>query len=130
MGRPSNKNLKKYSAAIFSFGKKKLEREYWFSIPKAKADNLYHFFKRWAPEVYGDVDNIQGQQLRGLTPIETDDEDEEEEEPIEESVLSERGEEQVGESNVSEKSSRPKFWRRRGPLNFLKLVEGHFTSDG
>ncbi|XP_071493609.1 oxidation resistance protein 1-like [Diadema antillarum] len=27
--------------------------EYWFAIPRVKADNLYAFFLQWSPEVYG-----------------------------------------------------------------------------
>ena len=43
-------------------------------MPKDKAKNLYHFFKKWAPEIYGDVDDISGCEQRGLEPINTDDE--------------------------------------------------------
>ncbi|CAF0893615.1 unnamed protein product [Adineta ricciae] len=32
------------------YGKKQLEREYWFSVPKEKIDQLYRFFLRWKPE--------------------------------------------------------------------------------
>ncbi len=126
MGRPINKKLQTYSPAIISFGKKKIEREYWFSVPKEKADSLYHFFLRWAPQIYGDVDDLTGCEERGLAPIDTDDENEDEEADDE----TERDSEDRKSKKSSEKSNRPKFWRRRGPLNFLKMVEGHFTTDG
>jgi len=129
MGRPINKKLQTYSPAIISFGKKKIEREYWFSVSKEKADNLYHFFHRWAPQIYGDVDDLNGCDERGLAPIDTDDENEDEE--------TEEGTEPDNEDGKSDKSSektsRPKFWRRRKPLNFLKMVGGvggHFTDGG
>ncbi|CAF1235444.1 unnamed protein product [Adineta ricciae] len=32
------------------YGKKELEHEYWFSVPKEKIDHLYAFFLRWSPE--------------------------------------------------------------------------------
>ncbi|CAF1378998.1 unnamed protein product [Adineta steineri] len=32
------------------YGKKELEYEYWFSVPKEKIDHLYAFFLRWSPE--------------------------------------------------------------------------------
>ncbi|CAF0829258.1 unnamed protein product [Adineta steineri] len=33
-----------------AYGKKQLEQEYWFLIPKEKIDELYVFFLRWTPE--------------------------------------------------------------------------------
>ncbi|XP_025090916.1 oxidation resistance protein 1-like isoform X2 [Pomacea canaliculata] len=32
--------------------------DYWFSVPRAKADNLYAFFVQWRPEIYGDSDDF------------------------------------------------------------------------
>ncbi|CAF3433047.1 unnamed protein product [Rotaria socialis] len=34
----------------YVYGKKELEHEYWFSVPKEKIDHLYAFFLRWSPE--------------------------------------------------------------------------------
>ena len=128
MGKPINKKLQKYSPAIISFGKKKIEREYWFSIPKEKADTLYHFFVRWAPETYGDVDDLTGCEQRGLLPIDTDDEDEDEYDRFESGEIAECSE-MDGNILKTLAPEKPKFWRKRGPLNFLKLVEGTFTID-
>ncbi|OTF79329.1 TBC and LysM domain containing protein [Euroglyphus maynei] len=47
------RSMQRYSPTS-SFGKNRYEREYWFSVPKDKAKNLYNFFKKWAPEIYGD----------------------------------------------------------------------------
>nr|XP_054751137.1 nuclear receptor coactivator 7-like [Lytechinus pictus] len=33
--------------------KKNKVPEYWFAIPRVKADNLYAFFLQWSPDVYG-----------------------------------------------------------------------------
>ncbi|KAH9420393.1 hypothetical protein DERP_014012 [Dermatophagoides pteronyssinus] len=77
MGKYKKNNPKRSMqrfSPISSFGKNGYEREYWFSVPKDKAKNLYHFFKKWAPEIYGDVDDISGCEQRGLEPINTDDE--------------------------------------------------------
>jgi len=40
---------------IMSYGKKKMKPEYWFSIPRDKADSLCRFFLLWSPDVYGDL---------------------------------------------------------------------------
>lgn len=110
----------------YAFGRKKYEREYWFSVPKDKAHNLYHFFKKWAPEIYGDVDDIQGCESRGLEPMATDDEEEEEEEDEEEKQVDDAKESVENDSSAN----KTKFWRRRGPINFLKLMEDTFSTDG
>ncbi|CAF2985343.1 unnamed protein product [Rotaria sp. Silwood2] len=34
----------------YIYGKKELEHEYWFSVPKERIDHLYAFFLRWSPE--------------------------------------------------------------------------------
>lgn len=117
---------------IYSFNKKKYEREYWFSVPKDKAHNLFHFFKKWSPEIYGDVDDISGCEERGLEPITTDDEEEEEEQQQQSEAR--RLSIEAGEKSESENkelaASKPKFWRRRSPMNFLKLMEDTFSTEG
>ncbi|CAD6199692.1 unnamed protein product [Caenorhabditis auriculariae] len=35
-----------------NFGNK-LKREFWFAIPRSKADHIYHFLLQWTPEKYG-----------------------------------------------------------------------------
>ena len=151
-------------------GRKKYEREYWFSVPKEKAKNLYHFFKKWAPEIYGDVDDLAGCDERGLEPLTTDDEmdagGEEETAPVattrdvrrtqsgaathragvgagfirrykSQSSSASDNESVTAADNTNKMAttaapgaSKPRFWRRRSPLNFLKLVEDHFSTDG
>ncbi|CAM4817426.1 unnamed protein product [Rotaria magnacalcarata] len=32
------------------YGKKQINQEYWFSVPKNKTESLYEFFRRWTPE--------------------------------------------------------------------------------
>lgn len=131
----------------YSFGKKKYEREYWFSVPKDKAHNLFHFFKKWSPEIYGDVDDISGCEQRGLEPLTTDDEDEEvaavmaaaaapgEAAAVEKPEARRRSSEVGGDKSETDTSkelsaAKPKFWRRRSPLNFLKLMEDTFSTEG
>uniref|UniRef100_T1JKI4 Oxidation resistance protein 1 n=1 Tax=Strigamia maritima TaxID=126957 RepID=T1JKI4_STRMM len=55
MGKPLNKPVHK-STPIMAYGKKRMKREYWFSIPRDRVDDLYSFFNHWAPNVYGDLD--------------------------------------------------------------------------
>jgi len=127
MGKPKDKGWeKKYFNTLTSFGKRKMEREYWFSIPKSKVDNLYHFFKRWAPEVYGDIEDLSDIDKRGLKPVDTDDE-EEFESDVNQNISQKKELKCKPEIREQEKSLR--FWRRRMPLNFLTMVQGHF-SDG
>jgi len=113
-------------------GKKKYEREYWFSVPKERAKNLYHFFQKWAPEIYGDVDDTSGCEERGLEPLNTDDELEDEE--IEGDSVARDSTEKTGDNKENDglklNTNKTKFWRRRSPMNFLKLVEDHFSTDG
>lgn len=35
-----------------AFGNK-LKREFWYAVPRSKADNIYHFLLQWSPEKYG-----------------------------------------------------------------------------
>lgn len=143
-------------SSSYSYGKNRYEREYWFSIPKEKAKILYHFFKKWAPEIYGDVDDIRGCEVRGLEPLSledyeiyADDSDGQNVEPSGTesndgnnptnrsrwSYLRISSQEKTGSSSTSPNhendatKNRQKFWRR-SPLHFLKLVEDHFSTDG
>ncbi|CAL4062975.1 unnamed protein product, partial [Meganyctiphanes norvegica] len=54
MGKPANRKIPK-STPIMSYGKKKMRPEYWFSIPKSRSDELYHFFQLWAQDIYGEL---------------------------------------------------------------------------
>ncbi|CAJ0591322.1 unnamed protein product [Cylicocyclus nassatus] len=35
-----------------AFGNK-LKREFWYAVPRSKADNIYHFLLQWSPDKYG-----------------------------------------------------------------------------
>eukprot|EP00057_Strongylocentrotus_purpuratus_P019239 XP_011673713.1 PREDICTED: nuclear receptor coactivator 7 isoform X2 [Strongylocentrotus purpuratus] len=48
--------------------------EYWFAIPRVKADNLYAFFLQWSPDVYGK--EVSPSEL-GFVVVEDSNEDEE-----------------------------------------------------
>lgn len=118
-------------------------------MPKDKAKNLYHFFKRWAPDVYGDVYDISGCEKRGLEPLNSDNESDDEDivdgggigsrqqyirlsSQDKDSSLNQENNATGSGSNESNKmnaTNRQKFWRR-SPLHFLKLVEDHFSTDG
>lgn len=75
MGKPIKKPLR-HSTPVMHYGRK-IKPEYWFSIPQARVDSLYLFFLRWTPEIYGDIDVANFEEL-GFLPIDhTDDEDEE-----------------------------------------------------
>lgn len=55
-----------------SLRRKKLQKseklpEYWFAIPREKADNLYNFFLQWSPEKYGK--EVSPDEL-GFVPVE------------------------------------------------------------
>ncbi|XP_076058348.1 TLD domain-containing protein mustard isoform X18 [Oratosquilla oratoria] len=54
MGKPVGKKIPK-STPIMSYGKRRMRPEYWFSIPRHRTDDLYHFFQLWAPDVYGEL---------------------------------------------------------------------------
>lgn len=72
MGLPVDKSIPR-SNPVVHFGQK-MKPEYWFSIPKDNVDSLYHFFLRWCPEKYGEVDNINYEEL-GYTRIEVEEQD-------------------------------------------------------
>lgn len=114
MGKPISKKIQ-WSTPIASYSKKRMKKEYWFSIPRARVDDLYEFFNHWCPDVYGDVDEVNPAD-HGFEPISSDPE---EDEPTESEALKEKDE-----------TDGQKQTRNRGPLSFLKLVEGHFAADG
>ncbi|CAI4231561.1 unnamed protein product [Auanema sp. JU1783] len=49
---PTGRNSVSSYDEQFTFGNK-LKREFWFAIPRNKADSLYHFLLQWSPEKYG-----------------------------------------------------------------------------
>lgn len=94
---------------------------------------MYYFFQKWAPEIYGDVDDLRGCEDRGLEPITTDDElecEESEDETVAKDSIDKSSENKENDVLKLNTSTKGKFWRRRSPLNFLKLVEDHFSTDG
>jgi len=58
MGKPLNRKTP-MTTPIMSYGKKKMKPEYWFSIPRDKADSLCRFFLLWSPDVYGEVTDAE-----------------------------------------------------------------------
>lgn len=49
----TKKPMQKTFSAIQDHRRKNKVPEYWFAIPKVKADNLYAFFLQWSPDLYG-----------------------------------------------------------------------------
>nr|XP_037277589.1 LOW QUALITY PROTEIN: oxidation resistance protein 1-like [Rhipicephalus microplus] len=55
MGRPLHK---KVQCSATASSKRRIRPQYWFGIPRNRADELYHFLEKWAPSVYGDVHRV------------------------------------------------------------------------
>ncbi|KAL3282082.1 hypothetical protein HHI36_005281 [Cryptolaemus montrouzieri] len=70
MGKPMFKPISK-STPLMSYGKKKMRPEYWFSIPKNRADELYKFIQAWVPDIYGELNEEQIKD-RGYSLVEMD----------------------------------------------------------
>ncbi|KAK9870388.1 hypothetical protein WA026_007953 [Henosepilachna vigintioctopunctata] len=70
MGKPMCKPISK-STPLMSYGKKKMRPEYWFSIPKNRADELYKFIQAWVPDIYGELNEEQIKE-RGYSMVEMD----------------------------------------------------------
>ncbi|XP_077561108.1 TLD domain-containing protein mustard isoform X4 [Haemaphysalis longicornis] len=65
MGRPLHK---KVQCSISVSAKRRIRPQYWFGIPRNRADELYHFLEKWAPSVYGDVHTVDVA-ARGFEPL-------------------------------------------------------------
>ncbi|XP_077517940.1 TLD domain-containing protein mustard isoform X3 [Amblyomma americanum] len=73
MGRPLHK---KVQCSVTASLKRRIRPQYWFGIPRNRADELYCFLEKWAPSVYGDVHRVD-LASRGFEPLpEPGDEDE------------------------------------------------------
>lgn len=74
MGRPLHK---KAHCSISANTKRRIRPQYWFGIPRTRADELYHFLEKWAPSVYGDVHNVDvaGRGFEALPEPGDDDDD-------------------------------------------------------
>ncbi|XP_044750372.1 nuclear receptor coactivator 7 isoform X3 [Coccinella septempunctata] len=70
MGKPMFKPISK-STPLMSYGKKKMRPEYWFSVPKNRADELYKFIQAWVPDIYGELNEEQIKE-RGYCLVEMD----------------------------------------------------------
>ncbi|KAK3087028.1 hypothetical protein FSP39_000610 [Pinctada imbricata] len=70
LGKPINKNVSQ-TAPIQAYSKKKKKPEYWFSIPRDKVDQLYAFFVKWKPEIYGDEEEVSAEN-RGFVVLDED----------------------------------------------------------
>ncbi|XP_077867655.1 nuclear receptor coactivator 7-like [Saccoglossus kowalevskii] len=55
VGQPMKKTFTE-SSAIESYSIKTKKPEYWFAVPKDRADHLYAFFVQWSPNIYGKED--------------------------------------------------------------------------
>ncbi|XP_063223765.1 oxidation resistance protein 1 isoform X4 [Bacillus rossius redtenbacheri] len=58
MGKPIDKKVPK-STPVMSYGRKMMRPEYWFSIPKNRVDDLYHFLTEYFPQLYGELDEAE-----------------------------------------------------------------------
>lgn len=65
MGRPLHK---KATCSISINTKRRVRPQYWFGIPRNRADELYYFLEKWAPSVYGDVHTVDVAG-RGFEPL-------------------------------------------------------------
>ncbi|XP_077989724.1 oxidation resistance protein 1-like isoform X2 [Glandiceps talaboti] len=52
VGKPMKKTFST-SGAIESYSNKTKKPEYWFAVPRDRADHLYAFFVQWSPNIYG-----------------------------------------------------------------------------
>ncbi|KAH6935084.1 hypothetical protein HPB50_003343 [Hyalomma asiaticum] len=55
MGRPLHK---KVQCSATASSKRRIRPQYWFGIPRNRADELYYFLEKWAPSIYGDVHRV------------------------------------------------------------------------
>ncbi|XP_070533092.1 LOW QUALITY PROTEIN: oxidation resistance protein 1-like [Ptychodera flava] len=55
VGKPMKKTFSS-SSAIESYSNKTKKPEYWFAVPRDRADHLYAFFVQWSPNIYGKED--------------------------------------------------------------------------
>lgn len=51
---------------------RRLRPQYWFGIPRPRVEELYRFLEKWAPSVYGDVEEADPA-ARNLDPLEESD---------------------------------------------------------
>uniref|UniRef100_A0A224YV31 Oxidation resistance protein 1 n=1 Tax=Rhipicephalus zambeziensis TaxID=60191 RepID=A0A224YV31_9ACAR len=65
MGRPLHK---KVQCSATASAKRRIRPQYWFGIPRNRADELYYFLEKWAPSVYGDVHRVD-MASRGFEPL-------------------------------------------------------------
>ncbi|KAH7968735.1 hypothetical protein HPB52_010866 [Rhipicephalus sanguineus] len=65
MGRPLHK---KVQCSATASSKRRIRPQYWFGIPRNRADELYYFLEKWAPSVYGDVHQVD-MASRGFEPL-------------------------------------------------------------
>ncbi|KAK6754728.1 hypothetical protein RB195_013609 [Necator americanus] len=56
--RKSRKSSPSHTSSVSSYDEdcafgNKLKREFWYAVPRSKADNIYHFLLQWSPDKYG-----------------------------------------------------------------------------
>ncbi|KAL1431333.1 hypothetical protein MTO96_014347 [Rhipicephalus appendiculatus] len=121
MGRPLHKKVQCSSTAS---SKWRIRSQYWFGIPRNRADELYYFLEKWAPSVYGDVHRAD-MASRGFEPLpEPADKEEAEMHTVQSHILGTiSGEEgrDTPEMSVSSKGHHGSKKGHGGALRFFKL---------
>ncbi|WKY11080.1 hypothetical protein Q1695_002987 [Nippostrongylus brasiliensis] len=56
--RKTRKSSPSHTSSVSSYDEdcvfgNKLKREFWYAVPRSKADNIYHFLLQWSPDKYG-----------------------------------------------------------------------------
>nr|XP_037277593.1 oxidation resistance protein 1-like isoform X3 [Rhipicephalus microplus] len=120
MGRPLHKNQCSATAS----SKRCIRSQYWFGIPRNRADELYYFLEKWAPSVYGDVHRVD-MASRGFEPLlEPADEDEAEMHTVQSHILgtiSRQGGQDTPDMSSSSKGHHGSKKGHGGALRFFKL---------
>ncbi|XP_075743343.1 nuclear receptor coactivator 7 isoform X3 [Rhipicephalus microplus] len=120
MGRPLHKNQCSATAS----SKRCIRSQYWFGIPRNRADELYYFLEKWAPSVYGDVHRVD-MASRGFEPLlEPADEEEAEMHTVQSHILgtiSGEGGHDTPDMSSSSKGHHASKKGHGGALRFFKL---------
>ncbi|EYC08884.1 hypothetical protein Y032_0063g3412 [Ancylostoma ceylanicum] len=56
--RKTRKSVPSCTSSVSSYDEdcvfgNRLRREFWYAVPRSKADNIYHFLLQWSPDKYG-----------------------------------------------------------------------------
>ncbi|WKY11082.1 hypothetical protein Q1695_002987 [Nippostrongylus brasiliensis] len=63
--RKTRKSSPSHTSSVSSYDEdcvfgNKLKREFWYAVPRSKADNIYHFLLQWSPDKYGQTASSVG----------------------------------------------------------------------